>query len=460
LILDIIQSRSFSHPISTVNIEKYPPSSAHPTNSLQEQHTMYSKKEQKHVERTLIELMNDRVNGNKCGECSATFPTWASVNLGVFLCGRCASLHRKLGEEVSIVKSLTLDKWSQSDLDSVGRIGNKRAKKIWNPKNEPFPFDDDDKEELFQFVRNKYVLGKFRYSEPTQDDYNLGKHGRSNRRDRFNSNGGSSVPRLSRRDVPEIERFKYRKLEPKLQDKGFNNIDDNYEALSLAKGDISFAVEILSLEPTNSTDDSNEKRPRLPQRPGAAAAAGSQRTGSATSLPQPVQQSTASNSEWWANSTPQSAPATATATATTTFSNGLLEPPQQYLDPNTGIIYVDPVQQQLYEQQQAQLSQQAAAFSQVPQYQTGFQQPQQTGLNKSQLLSLYSTGGQQQQQQQLQQQQQPLQGSFTAATDTVFPNPQFSQSTGSVFQQPQQPQAQQQSFYGQQPGQYQQFQYQ
>ncbi len=35
----------------------------------------------------------------------------------MFLCGRCASLHRKLGEDVSFVKSLSLDKWDEEDLD-------------------------------------------------------------------------------------------------------------------------------------------------------------------------------------------------------------------------------------------------------------------------------------------------------------------------------------------------------
>ena len=49
-------------------------------------------------------------------------PQWASTNLGVFLCIRCASIHRKLGTHISKVKSLTLDNWSIEQLDVIIKI--------------------------------------------------------------------------------------------------------------------------------------------------------------------------------------------------------------------------------------------------------------------------------------------------------------------------------------------------
>ena len=37
--------------------------------------------------------------------------------LGVFLCMRCASIHRKLGTHISKVKSLSMDGWSNEQVE-------------------------------------------------------------------------------------------------------------------------------------------------------------------------------------------------------------------------------------------------------------------------------------------------------------------------------------------------------
>lgn len=41
-----------------------------------------------------------------------TGPRWASWNLGIFLCIRCAGIHRNLGVHISKVKSVNLDTWT------------------------------------------------------------------------------------------------------------------------------------------------------------------------------------------------------------------------------------------------------------------------------------------------------------------------------------------------------------
>jgi hypothetical protein len=46
-----------------------------------------------------------------------TGPRWASYNLGVFLCIRCGGIHRKLGTHISRVKSLTLDTWTDQQIE-------------------------------------------------------------------------------------------------------------------------------------------------------------------------------------------------------------------------------------------------------------------------------------------------------------------------------------------------------
>lgn len=45
-----------------------------------------------------------------------TGPRWASWNLGVFVCIRCAGIHRNLGVHISRVKSVNLDQWTPEQI--------------------------------------------------------------------------------------------------------------------------------------------------------------------------------------------------------------------------------------------------------------------------------------------------------------------------------------------------------
>ncbi|CCH44533.1 hypothetical protein BN7_4099 [Wickerhamomyces ciferrii] len=331
-----------------------------------------SKRNQKRIEHELKDLINERSNSNKCGECGAGFPSI----------------------------------------------------------------------EIYQYLRQKYLQGKFRHDPIDEQDYNLGgSSSRPRSRARSISRPSSrpstssrNIPKLSHRDISEYDRLKYRKQEQKLEDQGFSNVDDNYESLYLAKGDFNLAIDILQNSGPSVTNSRDEgPKPALPRRPGTSVSS----TGGGPS--QSISQPATASSDWWSGNnngsttqqqiaTPAIFDGTSSSQLQSQQTTGIIEPPQQYLDPQTGIIYVDPIQQQQYlqQQQQLQLQQNPTGFyqqqsQQFPQ-QTGFQQPQQTGIfnqqqqpfqtggvapqrtgiDKNQLLSLYNTGSQQQQQQQQQ----------------------------------------------------------
>uniref|UniRef100_A0A3Q2X3E9 Arf-GAP domain-containing protein n=1 Tax=Haplochromis burtoni TaxID=8153 RepID=A0A3Q2X3E9_HAPBU len=73
-----------------------------------------------------------REEDNKyCADCEAKGPRWASWNLGVFMCIRCAGIHRNLGVHISRVKSVNLDQWTPEQIQSMVDMGNTRARQLY-----------------------------------------------------------------------------------------------------------------------------------------------------------------------------------------------------------------------------------------------------------------------------------------------------------------------------------------
>ncbi|XP_072772449.1 stromal membrane-associated protein 1 isoform X2 [Nerophis lumbriciformis] len=103
-----------------------------------------------------------REDDNKyCADCEAKGPRWASWNLGVFMCIRCAGIHRNLGVHISRVKSVNLDQWTSEQIQSVVDMGNHRAKQLYEahlPENFSRPQTDQAVE---VFIRDKYERKKY-----------------------------------------------------------------------------------------------------------------------------------------------------------------------------------------------------------------------------------------------------------------------------------------------------------
>uniref|UniRef100_A0A8C5BYD1 Small ArfGAP 1 n=1 Tax=Gadus morhua TaxID=8049 RepID=A0A8C5BYD1_GADMO len=96
-----------------------------------------------------------------CCDCEAKGPRWASWNLGVFMCIRCAGIHRNLGVHIARVKSVNLDQWTPEQIQSMVDIGNRRARLMYEahlPESFRRPQTDQAME---VFIRDKYERKKY-----------------------------------------------------------------------------------------------------------------------------------------------------------------------------------------------------------------------------------------------------------------------------------------------------------
>ena len=93
-----------------------------------------------------------------CADCKKTSPTWASVNLGVFVCINCSGCHREIGVHITKIRSVNLDVWPKEVLNNFKIINNKIANKYWECKLKKFDFKkiQNDNYRLVEFIRDKY----------------------------------------------------------------------------------------------------------------------------------------------------------------------------------------------------------------------------------------------------------------------------------------------------------------
>lgn len=204
-------------------------------------------------QRELNRFLDSSENHNKCGECGLPNPTWCSTTYNLFLCTRCATVHKKIlnhDPDLSIIKSIKLDYWTNDELNKfINSGGNAYNKRFWNPKDIK-NFDDANWE---NFLRDKYILKKFRYEQERTE------------RNRISSRLGGTNKLLTGRMAKDYELSKYSRQLRSLKDMGFNDVDNNVEALNICNGNINKTINILT---SNERSASAEPLPpSLPSRP-------------------------------------------------------------------------------------------------------------------------------------------------------------------------------------------------
>ncbi|KAI3681189.1 hypothetical protein L6452_35974 [Arctium lappa] len=100
-----------------------------------------------------------------CADCGAPDPKWASPPIGVFVCLKCCGVHRTLDPSISKVLSVTLDEWTDEEIDAMVEVGgNSSANSIYEahfPEGVTKPGPDASHEQRARFIRSKYELQDF-----------------------------------------------------------------------------------------------------------------------------------------------------------------------------------------------------------------------------------------------------------------------------------------------------------
>lgn len=110
-----------------------------------------------------IKALMSRTENQQCADCLSPRPDWASSTFGAFICLKCSGIHRGLGTHITLVRSCTLDSWTDNMLEIMEKVGNRKLNEYWEcnlPTNFCRP-NGSNRGQMETFIRQKYVEKKW-----------------------------------------------------------------------------------------------------------------------------------------------------------------------------------------------------------------------------------------------------------------------------------------------------------
>lgn len=200
-------------------------------------------------------ILQDRLHGsphyNQCSDCHSRNPTWCSMTYHVFLCTRCATLHKQLLNKdpyVSRIKSITLDHWPPNELETFCNDKNPIVNTQMNcTTNNVFDLQD--------LINTKYI----------QPMLSNGKNNRT---------GSMKISGRRRAQGYELSKFATQIRQIQNQSSTFFTIDNIVEALLISRGNVASAYDLLQDFDSYNNNNNNQanrrdniRPPELPKRP-------------------------------------------------------------------------------------------------------------------------------------------------------------------------------------------------